>query len=84
MDALIGAKDIDRFVNTGALHRRDFCLLISVGLKDAFNSAPWKGFIRAMRRKNIDPHLIHIIKSYFADKTSSWVPYRNYMRRPAA
>lgn len=68
IDALQRVIDVAKLANTGALQRRDYCVLITLDVKNAFNSAPWRKIVRAMEKKNIDPHLIQTIRTYFTDR----------------
>ena len=43
--------------------------LITVDIKNAFNSASWVKIVDALYRKGTPPYLINIIKSYFSDRT---------------
>lgn len=61
--------EVARFANTGALQKRDFCLLITLDVKNAFNSAPWGTIVGAMERKKVDLHLFQIVMAYFKDRT---------------
>lgn len=69
VDALNRVKEIAKHENSGALRSRDFCLLITVDVRNAFNSAPWKGITKAMDKKDLHSHLIQIIKAYLSDRT---------------
>lgn len=68
VDALTRVREIAKFANTGAFQRRDVCVLITIDVKNAFNSTPWGRVIGTLQRKNIDVHLIEVIKSYFSDR----------------
>lgn len=68
VDALCRVKEIAQFANSGALQRREYCLLITVDVKNAFNSVPWRRIVRALDRKRVNPHLISVIKSYLSDR----------------
>lgn len=69
VDALSQVMEISRAANSGIYKNRDFCMLITVDVKNAFNSAPWKHIIAAMRKRNLDPHLIAVVKAYLSERT---------------
>lgn len=37
-------------------------------MKNAFNSAPWRKIVEALKRKNVPNYLIRVIQSYFCDR----------------
>ena len=43
---------------------RGFCVLVTLDIRNAFNSASWTKIIKAMSDKGISPYLVEIIKSY--------------------
>lgn len=50
VEAVDRVQQIAKLANSGALQRRDFCLLITVDVKNTFNSAPWKKIIATMMK----------------------------------
>ncbi|KYB24771.1 Putative 115 kDa protein in type-1 retrotransposable element R1DM-like Protein [Tribolium castaneum] len=48
--------------------RKKFCLLITLDIENAFNSAPWDGIIAALERSGVSRYLNNIIKSYLTDR----------------
>lgn len=68
VDALERVRNVVRFANTGALQRRDYCLLITLDVRNVFNSASWAGIVGALNRMKINKHLIEVIKSYLSDR----------------
>lgn len=50
-----------------APQNRKQCLLVTIDVKNAFNSAPWEGIVKALK-KNISPYLIRMITSYFTKR----------------
>ncbi|KAI5748206.1 hypothetical protein M8J77_023050 [Diaphorina citri] len=51
-----------------AKHMRKLCAMTLVDIKNAFNSMPWKGIIRELKKKNISNYLVKILCSYFQDR----------------
>lgn len=68
VDALERVSGIARYINSGAIRRGEFCVLITMDVKDAFNSVPWLDIIRTLVRRKVNPHLVKIIKSYLSDR----------------
>lgn len=60
--------DLAKFINSGAYANRKYCLLVTLDIKNAYNSAPWKGTVKALSRKNISPYIIRIVKSYLSER----------------
>ena len=52
--------------------RKGFCALISVDIRNAFNSARWKICIESMMRKKLPDYLLRMIDNYIS---SRWVIY---------
>lgn len=48
--------------------KRKFCILITIDVKNAFNSAPWVKIIEAMEEMKISPYLIKIIQNYLSER----------------
>lgn len=52
----------------GAVQHRDLCVAVSLDVKNAFNTAPWIMIDAALRRKNVPPYLVRLIRSYLQDR----------------
>ena len=52
--------------------RKGFCALISIGIRNAFNTARWNICIEAMMRKKITDYLLRMIDDYLSDR---WMIY---------
>lgn len=52
--------------------KRKWKMLVALDVKNAFNSASWKLFIRAMKRKNIPGYLIAIVETYLNERKITW------------
>lgn len=50
-------------------NRRKYCAIITLDIKNAFNSAGWNFIIETLQKLNIPEYLIKIIKSYFSDRS---------------
>lgn len=53
----------------GTWRTRKLCVLVTVDVKNAFNSAPWQGILEELKRRDIAPYLLRIIGSYLKDRT---------------
>ncbi|KAL1446868.1 hypothetical protein WDU94_009856 [Cyamophila willieti] len=57
--------DVER---TMSRRKRKLCLLITVDVRNAFNSAPWDKIVEAMSKKKIPEYLLRMVKSYFTER----------------
>lgn len=48
--------------------RRGILSLVSLDIKNAFNSISWLDFISTLCKRNVPPYLIRIMKSYLSDR----------------
>ncbi|KAL4083112.1 hypothetical protein QTP88_028442 [Uroleucon formosanum] len=53
----------------GAAQHRDICVAVSLDVKNAFNTAPWKKVDNALRAKNVPSYLVKMIRSYLQDRS---------------
>lgn len=49
----------------GAVQHRDICVAVSLDVKNALNTAPWRRIDAALRACQIPPYLNNIVRSYF-------------------
>lgn len=47
---------------------RSLCMMISLDIKNAFNSLSWRKIIGAANKKNLNKHLIEVLKDYLEDR----------------
>ena len=52
--------------------RDGFCALISIDIRNAFNTARWNICVKAMERKKVPDYLLRMIDDYLSDR---WVIY---------
>lgn len=68
MDALKLLVEVAR----GAIHKRkssnDYCVVVTLDVKNAFNSANWEKIIQALTNLSIPRYLVSIIKDYFRNR----------------
>ncbi|KMQ91300.1 reverse transcriptase [Lasius niger] len=63
-DALLMVKEI----TSSAVRGGGFAVVVSLDIRNAFNSIPWK-IIRTLRRKGFPPYIQRILDSYLTDRT---------------
>ena len=70
VDAIQAVVDIDTKARRGTGKRKGFCALISIDIRNAFNTASI--CIEAMVRKNVPDYLLRMIDDYLSNR---WVIY---------
>lgn len=68
VDAILKVLEKKKEAARGAWRHKQLCLLVTLDVKNAFNSAPWLGIIDELVKRNIAPYLRNLIKSYFSDR----------------
>lgn len=61
--------EIAQDINKGPYKSRKSCVLVTLDIQNAFNSAPWKGVIKALHKKRISAYLIRVLKAYLNQRT---------------
>ena len=72
IDAIQAVVDIANKARRGTGKRKGFCALISIDIRNAFNTARWNICIEAMARKKVPDYLLRTIDDYLSDR---WVIY---------
>lgn len=81
VDAINKVLDAASWAATGAVQHRDICVVVSLDVSNAFNSAPWSRIDRALQGVGTPAYLVAMIRSYLQDRkllvgeslTSRWV-----------
>lgn len=68
IDAMQIVKETAENVNRGHYKYRDLCVLVSLDIQNAFNSAPWVGIIKELIRWEMPKHMVEVIADYFTDR----------------
>lgn len=63
-DAIEDVLRVAHSAKCGSVQDRHLCVLISLDLKNAFNSAPWTLIDEALRRSAAPEYMIKVLKSY--------------------
>ena len=66
--AAVRVLDIAKKELKKTLKTRGFCMLVTLDVRNAFNSAAWNWILSELRNKNISPYLINIISSYLNER----------------
>lgn len=54
--------------NIGDYRSRDVCLMVTLDVKNAFNTAPWNRIMKELIARRIQPSLLQVLGSYFTDR----------------
>ena len=68
VDAIQAVIDIAPGVRRGTGKRKGFCALISIGMRNAFNTTRQKNCIKAMIRKKVPDYLLRMIDDYLSNR----------------
>lgn len=68
VDAIKEVVEFARNAKDGIDGRKGFCALISIDIKNAFNSVRWKDIIESLIRRNVPEYLINLIENYFSER----------------
>jgi len=69
LDSLDRLSEIIKIANLGASHRRKVVGMITLDVKNAFNSAQWSDIINALIGMSTPDYLISIIRSYLCNRS---------------
>ena len=72
VDAMQAVVDIATKARRGIGKRKGFCALISIDIRNSFNTARWNICIEAMMRKKVPDYLLRMIDDYLNNR---WVIY---------
>lgn len=68
VDAMTRVQQLADDAERGSYGGREYCVLATLDVQNAFNSAPWKGVVDVLRRRGVAPYLVKMICSYFTDR----------------
>lgn len=64
-----------RNIVSSAVTEGGFATVVSLDIKNAFNSIPWRVVRRALRHKGLPDYLRRIIDSYLSDRVIQFIGY---------
>ena len=73
MDAIQAVVNIATNARKGIGKRKGFFALISIDIRNSFNTARWNICIKAMMRKKVPDYLLRMIDDYLSDR---WMIYK--------
>ena len=69
VDAINQVIDTAKKAIQGKGAARKYCAVVTLDIKNAFNSAGWDHIILSLRKLNVPEYLIKIVKDYFSERT---------------
>lgn len=67
-DAIEEVLEMAQAAANYAVQHRRLCAVVTIDVKNAFNTAPWRLIDVALRRASVPEYLIGILRSYMADR----------------
>lgn len=67
-DAIAEVLKAAREDGRGAVRNRHLCAVVTLDIKNAFNTAPWKLIDESLQRSSVPEYLIRILRSYMSDR----------------
>lgn len=68
MDAIAEVVKIAKCANSGPTQNRDLCAVVTLDVKNAFNSAPWNLIDDALLGSCVPLHLVNVLRSYMSNR----------------
>lgn len=68
-DAISEVQRIVRNASTTPLRKRELCVLVTLDVANAFNTASWEAIDRALIKKKVPGYLVRVIRSYLSDRS---------------
>lgn len=69
IDAISEVIQIARDAGKGPVQNRELCAVVTLDVRNAFNTAPWSIIDAALRKASVPPYLVKIIRSYMCDRS---------------
>lgn len=68
IDAIEKVMNVVKDAGKGTIYQRQLCVLITLDVANAFNSASCRAIIQAMTSKNIPEYLVCVVRNYFCER----------------
>lgn len=68
MDAVRRVTEIVDAVNSASYKRRGFCVLVTLDVRNAFNSLKWDKIVQELERRRVSGRLRKVIQNYLSDR----------------
>lgn len=69
MDAIVEVIKMARAANSGPVQSMDLCTVVTLDIKNAFNSAPWCLIDESLQRSSTPTYLVNILRSYMNNRS---------------
>ena len=61
-------KEAAKKAAQGAAQHKKYCALITIDIKNAFNTASWTEIVGELQVKRVSNYLVELIKSYLSER----------------
>lgn len=68
VDAITSVMEEVTIAGTGSIYERQLCVLVTLDVANAFNSASWARILQSLQSKQVPDYLIRILQSYLSDR----------------
>ncbi|KAJ3640617.1 hypothetical protein Zmor_027169 [Zophobas morio] len=68
IDAMMDAREYARGANVGTWGTRRFCVMVTVDVRNAFNTVSWRGILERLVSMGVEPYLVNVVRSYLSDR----------------
>lgn len=69
IDAMQEIVKIVDSIKTKAPNNREYCIMATIDIRNAFNSAPWEGILNQLKNMGVSKYLCRIISNYLSDRS---------------
>ncbi|KAJ3661624.1 hypothetical protein Zmor_006012 [Zophobas morio] len=67
-DAMMDAREYARGANVGTWGTRRFCVMVTVDVRNAFNTVSWSRILERLVSMGVEPYLVNVVRSYLSDR----------------
>ncbi|KAJ3639073.1 hypothetical protein Zmor_004372 [Zophobas morio] len=68
IDAMMDAREYARGANVGTWGTRRFCVMVTVDVRNAFNTVSWRGILDRLVSMGVEPYLVNVVRSYLSER----------------
>lgn len=76
-DAILEVVNLAKSAKTGTGKNKGYCALVTIDIRNAFNSVRWKDVIEALQERQVPEYLLRMIEDYLSERT---IIYENFFR----
>lgn len=69
IDAMMNILNVIDSIKSKAPNNREFCIMATLDIRNAFNSAPWEGILAELRKMRVSNYLCRVLANYLLNRT---------------